>query len=88
MKCVEGDDSSFNSNPKDVIAEVNDSVETNREVTSAIWSVPLFVSQLSLRTEGEERLTPALGFDKLHISPRSNSSPSNSNNKQQHQQSH
>lgn len=26
------------------MAEVNDSVETNREVTSAIWSVPLFIS--------------------------------------------
>jgi hypothetical protein len=38
------------------MAEVNDSVDTNLEVTSAIWSVPLLVSSILFYREGGRTL--------------------------------
>jgi hypothetical protein len=41
VKCVEGDEVSSSLNPNDSIVDMNSGVETNRDVTSAMWNVPL-----------------------------------------------
>jgi hypothetical protein len=41
VKCVEGDEVSSSLNPNDSIVDMNRGVDTNRDVTSAMWNVPL-----------------------------------------------